>query len=411
MYTPAYPAYLLAAFGLFAPLVTYALAISSIRVEAKVLSLSLLAAVYAVICIWAFGRSRQQMADIGSDEADVEADFVTRLDAIDDARNFFGTSLHSPELFQLVSTRINEIVPHSAALLLLAEREKGTFQIIEKIGLRDTDIRSDGIDLADGLAGMSFLSGEVEMEKGIDASAALLAEDIQNKFSGSAAVPLLHEGSAFGVVQFFFEQEFEPPKFVSLLETIASRISPLFLGIMSSERTVATALSDPVTDLPNERAFFMVLENQLAESQRLRGERPLSVIAIDIKHFDRLNSVHGREHGDRILRFVSEGIRSELRRMDFLARSEADEFLLVLPTATDLVAGEIMLRLSKHFMDSEFEVDEHDSIRIGLNMGAATFWQDGETPKQLVSQAIERKLITKSETRDDTEWTKTEYLH
>lgn len=409
--TPAYPAYLLAAFGLFAPLITYGLAVSNIRVEVKVLSLSLLAALYAVICVWAFGRSRRQAAYFVTDELNEAASLAARLDAVDEVQTFFGASLRLPELFRLVSSRINEMLPHSAALLLLAEREKGTFQVVEKIGLDGNDVKLEGIDLGDGLAGMSFLSGEVETEKGLDASASILSREIQTKFSGSAAIPLVHDGATFGVVQLFFADDVEPKRSVPLLETVGPRISPLFLGVMSSERTIATALSDPVTDLPNERAFFMVLENQLAESQRLRGERPLSVIAIDIKHFDKLNNVHGREQGDRILRFVSEGIRSELRRMDFLARSEADEFLLVLPTATDLVAGEIMLRLSKHFMNTEYEVDEHDSIHIGLNMGAATFWQDGETPKQLVSQALERKLVTKSETRDEAEWSQTEYLH
>ncbi len=48
------------------------------------------------------------------------------------------------------------------------------------------------------------------------------------------------------------------------------------LGSIAYERTQANALTDATTDLPNERAFYLVLENQVAEAQRNRGERPLT---------------------------------------------------------------------------------------------------------------------------------------
>ena len=74
-----------------------------------------------------------------------------------------------------------------------------------------------------------------------------------------------------------------------MLEAIGERVAPLFLSSISVERSISNALTDALTNLPNERAFFMVLENQLAESQRFRSERPLTVMTVDIKNFAEAN--------------------------------------------------------------------------------------------------------------------------
>ncbi|MCV5943055.1 GGDEF domain-containing protein, partial [Escherichia coli] len=79
----------------------------------------------------------------------------------------------------------------------------------------------------------------------------------------------------------------------------------LFLGSLAYEKSLSSALTDPLTKLPNERAFFLVLENQLAESQRFRDERPLTVLAVDIRDFEEINRDYGHSTGDRVLSFAA----------------------------------------------------------------------------------------------------------
>ena len=122
------------------------------------------------------------------------------------------------------------------------------------------------------------------------------------------------------------------------------------MSSMSFERSLTNALTDTLTNLPNERAFYLVLENQIAESQRNRDERPLTILTVDIKNFTELNQNFGHAAGDQILAFAANLIKAQLRQMDFLARSQNDEFLAVLPTASDEIAMEIIERIEKAFI-------------------------------------------------------------
>jgi GGDEF domain-containing protein len=73
--------------------------------------------------------------------------------------------------------------------------------------------------------------------------------------------------------------------------------------------------------------------------------------------------------------------------MDFLARSANDEFLVVLPTATEETADEIVSRINDVFNQLTYKIDETQQFYIRLNFGSATFWRDGESAKQLMQHA------------------------
>jgi len=183
------------------------------------------------------------------------------------------------------------------------------------------------------------------------------------------------------------------------------------LGSFAVDRSLSNALTDSITELPNERALYVVLENQLAESIRSQDERPLSVVAIDIRNFDEANRQFGHATGDRILKFVAELIRQPLRKMDFLARSTNDEFLLVLPTANEQTALTIIERVQKTLAENAFSLAEEEKIAIRLNFGLASYWKDGDTPQQLVRHAQLRKDQAKAEDPDNVAWFPKEYVH
>jgi len=160
---------------------------------------------------------------------------------------------------------------------------------------------------------------------------------------------------------------------------------------LAFERSLSNALTDPLTNLPNERAFQMVLENQLAESHRSRDDRPLTVMAIDIKNFDEINNNFGHAAGDRVLAFAAEKIGTQLRKMDFLARSMNDEFLIVLPKASERTAIEITGRIQSCLVTSPMKISDEDEVKLWLNFGCATFWKDGETSQELLQSALIKK--------------------
>lgn len=391
----------LIAFGLMAPVATYAIAVSSMSQNTKVGLLVALSVVYLGICVWMMFQLRKaklQEAELRprlvmSEEDELES----KLAALEEAREFFGTSLKPADMFRLASNRINEIVPFETALLIVKDGDTETLRVIQSFGSNARGFDSLNLPMGESVAGLAFLSSEVETANELNNERTVFPDGLLAGYGSSAAVPLNYEGETFATLQLFFVAEEIPAGTAKRLQLIGDRIGPLFLGSMAFERSLSNALTDPLTRLPNERAFQMVLENQLAESLRFRDERPLTVLAIDLKNFEEINRDHGHALGDQALNFAAEKIASQLRRMDFLARSINDEFLVVLPKASERTALEITGRMQRTMNDSPMPLADGDTMKLRLNFGMATFWKDGETSQQLVQGAYSKKQQAKSE--------------
>lgn len=405
----------LISFGLAAPLATYAIAVSGFDQGTKVGLLVGLSIVYAAICVWTLVQLRKAAkASGGVDTAPARnvSDLEQKLLALEDAREFFGTSLKPSDMFRLAANRINEIVPFESCLLFIKDAESGTLRAVQAYGASAKQFEAVEIPDDASIAGLSFFSGEIENTADLAGEREAFPFGVLSGFGSTAAVPLTHDGDAFASLQLFFgDSKAVTQTTLDKLHAVGDRIAPLFLGTMAFERSLSNALTDPLTKLPNERAFYMVLENQLAESHRFRDERPLTVLAVDIKNFEEMNRDHGHAVGDRALAYAAEKIATQLRKMDFLARSMNDEFLIVLPKATERTAIEITDRIQSCLAGAPMEISAEESLKLWLNFGWATFWHDGETSQQLVHCAYTRKQQAKSEDPESVVMLPKEYVN
>ncbi len=335
-----------------------------------------------------------------------------RLQALEEASEFFGASLKSADMFRLCASRINELLPFAACALFLADDERARLRVALAAGENAEQLKNVEIELDKGLAGKTFLSGRVQQDENLALEkSAILPEALRN-LTSALSLPLARGAQIFGALNLYGNgvKSFDE-KSVKLAEAVAERIAPLFLSSFAFERNVANALTDALTNLPNERAFYLVLENQIAESQRYREERPLTILTIDIKNFAELNERLGHATGDRILSFAAGVIKEQLRAMDFLARAAGDEFVVVLPTANHATATEIVERIERAFLEKAFEMSRVEKHNLELNFGAATFWKDGETAGKLLQTAHLKKQQTKSPVKNSVLWFPKEYVN
>ncbi len=329
--------------------------------------------------------------------SEFDEEIENKLFALEEASQFFGASLKADDMFRLVSSRINEMITFKTCALFLGDIKNPNLKIIFSTGENASSLVNMEIKSSIGLAGRSFSSKTCQIERDNFLDNDLFGKEFFSNIGSAIAAPLFQNSEIFGVLQLFGgKEDIYGESSLKLLEAICERFSPLILSSIAFEKNLSNALTDSLTNLPNERAYFLVLENQIAESQRNRDERPLSVLAIDIKNFGEINRNYGHSTGDSILLFAADLVKTQLRGMDFLARSSSDEFLVVLPTASEETTLEIASRLEQVFKTSPFGVSGENKILIQLNHGCATFWKDGETAAELLKIAQIRKKQSKT---------------
>jgi diguanylate cyclase (GGDEF)-like protein len=134
------------------------------------------------------------------------------------------------------------------------------------------------------------------------------------------------------------------------------------------------ALEDPLTGLGNRRSA----ERRLG-ALRL-GEEPLSLAVVDVDHFKEVNDGASHSHGDAVLRRVADLLREHSRTGDEVYRWAGDEFLVVLPTATEEQAVAVMERLRAAVAGADWgdlRVAEPVTVSIGVASAPAS---DGGVP-------------------------------
>jgi diguanylate cyclase (GGDEF)-like protein len=384
-------------FGFAAPILTFLVAASGLNPNAKTAALVALSLVYLLVCVVVYFRLQRMNQLAKPDESAGQKDyFEEKLQALESAGEFFTGTLSPEDMFRLVSNRVNELFPFNSALLLVPDENRDKLMVKFNLGLKFPAEGCPPVPVEISLAGLAFLSKEVE-------TTIKIADERENlpfldsKARCAAAIPLKQRGEVYAVLELVFDKQHEFGKDeIDKLTALGDRIAPMFLGSLAYEKSLSSALTDPVTNLPNERAFFMVLENQLAESIRFRDDRPLTVLIMDIKGFDQINSLYGHAFGDKVLEFAADNISQQLRKMDFLARRSADEFLAVLPKASEKTAGEIIERIRRRFFDAGYSDSAGTKIKLQMSFGWATFWRDGETALQLLETAEMRKAQSKA---------------
>lgn len=130
------------------------------------------------------------------------------------------------------------------------------------------------------------------------------------------------------------------------------------------------ARTDTLTGLPNRRAMYEQLQQELARARRTH--HPWCLLLCDLDDFKQLNDTHGHLTGDAVLKETGRILRQCLRASDFSARWGGEEFLVLLPE-TDLheagkVAEKIRDQISRIRIDG---VERSFTISIGVHQADA----------------------------------------
>ena len=124
------------------------------------------------------------------------------------------------------------------------------------------------------------------------------------------------------------------------------------------------AIRDPLTHLYNRRFLDEVVKREEARARR-SGE-PISLLMIDLVAFREVNNRFGHVIGDRVLKKAGVVMEKQLRKTDTIFRYGGDEFLVVMPEATEEQATEIASRITQAVGACDFGLSLALSLRTGV---------------------------------------------
>lgn len=144
------------------------------------------------------------------------------------------------------------------------------------------------------------------------------------------------------------------------------------------------ATHDPLTDLPNRRAFEQALEEAMNASRRDADHSALCII--DLDRFKHVNDTGGHAAGDALLLEVAALLQSRLRRQDLVCRIGGDEFAVILRNCTIEDAEQIAEQVRNAITDLRFAW-QNEIFSIGASIGLTTIDGQITSASQLLAEA------------------------
>ncbi len=144
----------------------------------------------------------------------------------------------------------------------------------------------------------------------------------------------------------------------------------------SNERLLQISKTDLLTGSYNKATILNIIE-RLVSNKRVEV---FSILMFDIDNFKTINDSYGHITGDLCLKTLGNIASGNIREVDHLGRYGGDEFIIVLPNLPGNEARFVAERFRK-------KVSETDNPKFTVSIGIATYPDNGETVKDLISAA------------------------
>ena len=167
------------------------------------------------------------------------------------------------------------------------------------------------------------------------------------------------------------------------------------------ELRTADALTDPLTTLPNRRAFDRETDQAVATFHK--DGHPLSLVMIDVDHFKKINDTYGHLTGDTVLRGIARALRQSFRDEDFVARFGGEEFTVLLkctPACAALLRAAEAVREALQGCCLSSDVPD---IRVTASLGVAELLEH-EDLTSLLERADQAVYAAKMAGRNQVYW-------
>ncbi len=319
----------------------------------------------------------------------------SELWALYEVTQTLSSSLGLQETLEILSRKMEAILPNTACLFLLSDAPPEGGDIVS-LAVRT----AVGLNVEFFLGGRTIGTASRSLRVARSRQTHLGEFDMDDLLPSSSAsaqwtplksaliVPIVHQGETLGTINLYHPQA---SAFSShdqqLLETIAERAAMALYNGLLFDRTRNRALTDPLTGLYNVRYLTEQVEARCRSEQA--ADEPFALLCLDLDSFKPINDNFGHQKGDKVLQDLSALFQASVRETDIVARYGGDEFLIVLQGAGRQEAESMAQQIEQAVVnyDSGLFHERLGILRLGVSVGYGCFPRDGQDCAALLSVA------------------------
>ncbi len=166
------------------------------------------------------------------------------------------------------------------------------------------------------------------------------------------------------------------------------------------------AMTDPLTGLGNRR--FLETQAELEIPRARRSAELLTLIAVDLDRFKRINDEYGHDVGDRVLQEFAKTAQAELRDGDILCRMGGEEFTVLLPNTSKedalMVAERLRTAVEANPAEVGTSATEDGYLPYTVSLGVTLVLPDESSLKPAIKRADQALYAAKETGRNRVSW-------
>lgn len=181
---------------------------------------------------------------------------------------------------------------------------------------------------------------------------------------------------------------------IELLDILAKQVGIAIENDILSHRIEKLEIKDALTGLYNEAFIHTRLQEEIKRA--IACQRPCAFVLFDLDDFKKFRQSFGSLQAEATLKKVSSLIRDSVSEIDRVARSQDNEFALVLPEKNKRKAQDIAEDIRKK-IEFTFSEDGDVNKRLTLSGGISENPLDGIEAEELIAKAKERLSLAKTQ--------------
>jgi diguanylate cyclase (GGDEF)-like protein/putative nucleotidyltransferase with HDIG domain len=286
----------------------------------------------------------------------------------------------------VITNHLRRLVPFAQVVLYLYNASTDELEAKHAVGDASIALKGLRIPMGQRISGWVAVNRKTAMNSDPALDLEDIARSLNPRLRNCLSTPLTNRGELVGVMSLYSNSQ-EPfnDDDRRVIEIVAQHIGYTFKCAVDFD---AASKRDSLTGLPNLQQLERALEAITSDGLEVGSET--AMLFIDVSGFRELNSVHGRQAGDEVLKHVVKFSRTALRVADILFRYGGDEFVALL-NRTDLsVALPLAELIRRNIAEHKLMLRDGTIVEVKTDVVCVCAPSDGTSLRELISCARRR---------------------